>query len=127
MALANTPLLRSGLAGLAGFAVYGAWAYYANSDHGTMVAMRSGLVQGGYSLLLTFVMTLVTEFMFARLGSLWLTSATVSVILFLSAYTIHMLVGTPEILMTILPGYVIGTIYTIVYVVGLRRALPVRA
>ncbi len=125
MRLPNSPLLRSTLAGLAGFVVYGGWAYYANSAHGEMIAMRSGLVQGSYSLALTFLMTLVTEYLFARLRALWSTTVTVSVILFVSAYTIHMVVGTPEILMTILPGYVIGTVYTAAYVLGLRRALPV--
>ena len=61
-----------------------------------MIAMRSGLVQGSYSLALTFLMTLVTEYLFARLRALWSTTVVVSAILFVSAYAIHMLVGTPE-------------------------------
>jgi hypothetical protein len=122
----NSPLLRSTLAGIAGFIGYGGWAMFANSGYGSDVAMRSGIVQGTYSLILTFLMTLVTERLFERLGGLSggrvLTVTVVAGILFVSAYSIHMLVGTPEILMTILPGFVIGTIYTLVYVLGLSRA-----
>ena len=118
----NTPLLRSTLAGLAGFFVYGGWAAFANAEHGSDIAMRSGLVQGSYSLALTFAMTYVTEYIFGRTRALVATTFLVSAILFLSAYSIHWLVGTPEILMTILPGYVVGTIYTVVYIIGLKAA-----
>ena len=122
----NTPFMRSLLAGLAGFIGYGGWAWYANLDHGDFIAMRSGLVQGSYSLLLTFLMTLVTETVYAKChrlpGAVPVTTLMISVILFVSAYTIHMFVGTPEILMTIMPGWVIGTIYTLVYILGLKRA-----
>lgn len=118
---AHKVLLRSTAAGLAGFVVYGGWAYFANMAHGEDIAMRSGLVQGGYSLVLTFVMTLVTEFLFLKLLNVLASAVIVSVILFSSAYTIHMLVGTPEILMTIFPGWVIGSIYTEFYLLGLER------
>ena len=104
---------------------YGLWAWWANLAHGDMVAIRSGLVQGGYSLVLTFVMTLVTEVVHLKLrhlpGAAFVTTAMLSVLLFVSAYVIHRLVGTPEILMTILPGWVIGTLYTFFYILGLSR------
>ncbi|MEM7001150.1 MAG: hypothetical protein AAF529_10200 [Pseudomonadota bacterium] len=104
---------------------YGGWAVYANWPHGEYIAWRSGCVQGGYSFALTFVMTLVTEWLYARLvevwgGLLWLMVIICSV-LFCTAYGIHMLVGTPEILMTILPGFFIGSTYTFVYVLGLHK------
>ncbi len=102
--------------------MYGSWAYFANMAHGEAVAMRGGLVQGGYSLVLTFVMSLVTEFLYAKIDKVGVTVAVVSIILFISAFTIHMLVGTPEILMTIAPGWVIGSVYTVAYLLGLRRA-----
>ena len=122
----NTPFFRSLLAGVAGFIGYGGWAWYANLAHGDFIAMRSGLVQGSYSLVLTFLMTLVTEFMYARFrtmpAAVPLTTALISVVLFVSAYSIHMIVGTPEILMTIMPGWIIGSIYTFVYILGLQRS-----
>ena len=87
--------------------------------------MRAGVVQGSYSLLLTFVMTLATEGLYRALslvyGGLYWLMMIVCLSLFTTAYGIHYLVGTPEILMTILPGFVIGSIYTLVYVLGLKR------
>lgn len=125
--MTSAAFLRSLLAGLAGFVGYGAWAWYANLDHGSEIAMRSGFVQGGYSLVLTFLMTIVTEALYLRWqqlsGAVVRTTLVVSTILFASAFTIHLLVGTPEILMTITPGFIIGTIYTYVYLLGLRSAL----
>ena len=121
----HNPWVRSGLAGLAGFLAYGGWAFYANSGHGDAIALRSGVVQGSYSFVLTFVMTIVTEWLFAKLypRSFWLPSLMLIVcsVLFTTAYTINMIAGTPEILMTIFPGFVIGSIYTLVYVIGLSK------
>jgi hypothetical protein len=49
-------------------------------------------------------------------------TVTVSMLLlFSTAWVIHFLVGTPEILMTIMPGFVIGSVYTAVYVVSLAK------
>ncbi len=122
----NAPFLRSLLAGAAGFVGYGGWAFFANLSHGSEIAARAGWVQGTYSLVLTFVMTFVTEWLFARTKELAhgmaVTVLIVCIILFSSAYGIHMVAGTPEILMTILPGFIIGTIYTAVYVWGLQKA-----
>ena len=127
----NAAFARSLIAAIAGFVAYGGWAFFANVAHGSDMATRAGWVQGSYSFVLTFVMTYVTEWLyrlFSRvpMGMMW-TVVLVSIILFSSAYSIHLLVGTPEILMTILPGFVIGTIYTAVYVWGLQRAQPARA
>ncbi len=123
----NSPLVRSLLAGLAGFLAYGGWAVYANWSHGETIAYRSGLVQGSYSFLLTWVMTLVTEWLFAKLANVpfrvALLMCMVMPILFATAYAINYAAGTPEILMTIIPGFVIGSTYTLVYVIGLERQI----
>ena len=113
------------LAGLAGFAAYGGWAVYANWSHGETIAYRSGLVQGSYSFVLTWVMTLVTEWLFRVIPAtpfrvVWLMGI-VTPILFATAYGINYAAGTPEILMTITPGFIIGSTYTLVYVMGLQR------
>lgn len=121
----NSPLVRSSIAGLAGFFGYGGWAVFANIGHGMSIAVRSGLIQGTYSLILTFAMTLVTEWLFRRLVGFpfgaTLTVVLISSVLFTTAFSIHYLVGTPEILMTILPGFFIGLVYTSAYVVGLGK------
>lgn len=98
---------------------------FANWPHGEDAAIRAGIVQGSYSLALTLCMTLITEWLFLRLADvplrLPMLMAVVCTGLFTTAYSINMIAGTPEILMTILPGFVIGTLYTLVYVLGLQR------
>ena len=121
----NSPLGRSFLSGLAGFFAYGGWAVFANYEHGMEVAMRAGLAQGTFSLVITFVMTIFTEWVYIRVGDvpgkLYTITGMISLTLFASAYSIHLFIGTPEILMTILPGFVIGTLYTFAYVMGLQK------
>ena len=89
------------------------------------VAMRAGFAQGTFSLVITFVMTIFTEWVYIRVGDvpgkLYAITGMISVTLFASAYSIHLFIGTPEILMTILPGFVIGTLYTFAYVTGLQK------
>ncbi len=116
---------RSLAAGIAGFVVYGAWAWYVNQAHGQAVGIRAGLIQGSYSLALTLTTTLMMEYLLNLLkdipGQVWLTIAATSVITFSTAYAIHFVFGTPEILMTILPGFLSGTVYTVTYVVSVHR------
>ncbi len=123
--LKTSETARSLIAGLAGFLVYGGWAWYVNAAHSAEAGMRAGLLQGTYSLILTFSTTLLMERVYAMLktrnGAVALTTAMTSVLLFITAAGIHMIAATPEILMTILPGWVIGTIYTAVYVISLHR------
>ena len=70
-------------------------------------------------------MTSVTEWLFSKLAEMLMgavaTTGIVCLVLFASSYGINALVGTPEILMTILPGFIFGSIYTSVYVWGLQR------
>ena len=118
-------LLRSITAGLAGFVVYGSWAYYINLTHGFEIGMRAGLVQGSYSLVLTLSTTLLMEYLLTSFqsvkGQAVLTILITSVITFVTAFAIHRLFGTPEILMTIAPGFFIGALYTVFYVFSVNR------
>lgn len=110
------------MSGLAGFFAYGGWAYFVNMGHGQDLATMVGLVQGGYSFALTFFMTLLTEWLFRKCnGRLAMIMTIVCTALFIMPYVIHILIGTPEILMTILPGFVMGTFYTGFYVTGLKK------
>jgi hypothetical protein len=117
--------LRSLGAGLAGFVVYGGWAYWANLGHGQAMGMRAGLLQGGYSFALTFFSTLMMEWLYRRCAghahARLLTIAATGAILLAVPATLHMLAGTPEILMTVAPGFAIGMVYTTVYVTALAR------
>ena len=123
--LTGSARARAFAAGFLGFAAYGAWGWWVNADFGQMVAVRAGLVQGGYSFALTFTSTLLMEWLFAQLRRYPMPVVTTTLLtcalLFLVAYGIQFAVGTPEVLMTILPGFVIGSIYTAVYVTSLEK------
>lgn len=117
-------LQRSVLSGVAGFLVYGGWAFWLNASHGTAMGISAGAVQGSYSFVLTLTMTLVMEHLMASFVAIpargALTVALVSGISFSVAYSLQWLNGTPEILLTILPGFFIGVVYCAVYVTGLQ-------
>lgn len=113
---------------LAGFVAYGGWAYFVNVGHGDMVGMRSGLVQGGYSFILTMSSAYLMEFVYRWFRKTldavpsWIPTLLVTmVILFATAWGINRLAGTPRILLTILPGFLIGSLFSLVYILNLKR------
>ncbi len=123
-------LQRSLLAACAGLVGYGGWALFVNYPAGTEMALRAAAVQGFYSFVLTLSMTLVIEQLFhglaqkglAQKHAAWLTVILASIATWSVAFGIHALNGTPKIVATILPGFIIGIIYTSVYVVALKTA-----
>ena len=122
-------LQRSLLSALAGLLGYGVWAYLVNSPHGTTAAFKAACVQGSYSFILTFVMTLLIEVfyqLFARASrsprlTSFATIISVCGIIYTTSWWINVLAATPEIFDTVILGYVVGGIYTIGYVQGLAR------
>lgn len=112
----------SALAGLVG---YGAWAYWINLNHGHAAAMKALFVQGGYSFVLTFFLSVVIEVLFQRWGHLRygivLVGVLVCCLLYSLSWFINVLAMTPELLWTILPGATISTIFTISYLIGLKE------
>ncbi|MEE4300482.1 MAG: hypothetical protein V2J24_13665 [Pseudomonadales bacterium] len=120
----RAPLLRSAASGLAGFVVYGGWAWFWNMEHGAM-GQRAGLLQGSYSFVLTFFSTLMMEWIYRRCAQAplarLLTIALTGVMLLAIPVTLHAFAGTPNIVGTILPGFLIGMGYTTAYVTALAR------
>ncbi|MFT4633854.1 MAG: hypothetical protein ACI9BC_002882 [Crocinitomicaceae bacterium] len=92
-------------------------------SHGTEMGVMAGLIQGSYSFVLTLSMTIVMEYLMRMLagfaGRQVITVGMVSVGTFAVAYSIQWLNSTPEILLTIIPGFLIGAVYSGVYVAGL--------
>lgn len=123
--LLNQAWFRSAVAGVVAFLVYGGWAFWVNMQDSVEMGVRAGLLQGSYSLLLTFSSTLLMERLYARLrhvpGGLWLSMLVMAAVLWSIPWSIHLLAGTPYILMTVLPGFLIGCVYTLVYLLSLRR------
>lgn len=104
-----------------------------NSMHGQIAALKAAFTQGGYSFLLTFFMTMGIESVYRmaniqighpRLVKL-LTVSVVCVFLYVSSWWVNVMAGTPEIFSTVILGYIVGTLYTALYVQGLSKLTPV--
>lgn len=122
-------LQRSFLSAVAGLLGYGLWAYLVNSPHGVAAAFKAACVQGSYSFILTFVMTILIELLyrlFARVSDsqrLIRLASIVSVcsIIYTTSWWVNVMAGTPEVFNTVILGYVVGGIYTVGYVQSLSR------
>lgn len=122
---ANNGVTRSIVSGLFGFAAYGGWAFYVNYAHGLDAAAKAAFTQGSYSFTVTLVMTLLMEYLFRLLANPMLrfcaTFFGTCALLYSTSWGVNVLAGTPEIFMTILPGIIIGTVYTFIYTLSLVR------
>jgi hypothetical protein len=123
--LLGSRTLRGIAAGCLGFIIYGGWAFYINSQHGVAVGLKAGFVQGTYSFALTLSTTLLMEFLWTSLqnmrGRYFLTLSITNALTFATAYLINWVFLTPEILPTIIPGFLIGIVYTAFYLFSLRE------
>jgi hypothetical protein len=122
----NTPLFRSICAALAALLVYGSWAAWANRMHGAEMMMRASATQGFFSAVVTLTMTAFLEALYTgaapRMQRLIRSVVSTIALLVVLSTGIHWLVGTEEILITVLPGWIFGSLYAVVYALGLSRA-----
>lgn len=143
-----TPVQRSLISAFTGFVGYGAWAFAVNQMHGWQAGVKAAGVQGSYSFAVTLIMTLLLESVYKRLFAYYAINKTdtqknsasvrcstqriakkpaiftvviVCLILYSSSWLINYLAGTPEIFNTVILGYIIGTVYTVLYTRELFR------
>ncbi len=124
-------LTRLALAGAA-LLGYGSWAVYSNAMEGSagqmLVAWRAGAIQGGYSALITLANMMMLEFayrQFSHSQPRWpaIVSAVgaVSLLQYALIVPVHAYNGTPNILLTLLPGIIIGTVFSLAYLAAFSR------
>ncbi len=112
--------------GYGGWALYSNWPADGNAD-AQMIAIRAAIIQGSYSGLLTLVNIIVLEAVFLKLNSLLPCIvnmvATVSIAT-IAQYSIiipvHIMNQTPNIFITLLPGFIIGTAFSTAYLMSVR-------
>ncbi len=108
-----------------GFLAYGGWAAYANSAHGSWIALRSGLAQGSMSFIVTLSSVMLMRAIFRIEGPVWLRASAAALGSLLVIYSfivgVHLVIGTPEILLTMLPGIPITVGFCAVFSIGLAR------
>lgn len=127
--------LKQTLIVLAATLGYGGWAVYSNMPGqlgpsgpaemmGEMsnVAWRAGYIQGGYAGLLTLINLSILERLFVRLrarmqpfpAAAWTLLAS-TVAQYSIIIPVHLFNGTPNILLTLLPGFIISTLFSSAY------------
>lgn len=104
---------------------YGSWAIFSNYEYEIHVWIMAGIVQGIYAFISTLTITNVARWVFFKykceakgIISGFLASFFVMIAI---PVTVHGLVGTPNIIQTILPGLVWGSTYLIVFLVCLDK------
>ena len=107
---------------------YGSWAFYANWQHAYAAGIKAACVQGLLSFSVTFVMTVAMEWVFRscqqeQIRFLLTAFVPLSCILLLMA-SVHLAVGTPDIIKTITPSAIAGSIYCVVYTLRLNTESP---
>ena len=107
--------------------MYGAWALWANLGHGAAAGWRAAATQFVVSFVVTLTITTLMEQVharqssrLARAGGALAASIGTTVALTLA---LHWASGTPEILATVVPVLVLGSLYCIAYVANLEREL----
>ncbi|MBT8139986.1 MAG: hypothetical protein KJP25_09450 [Gammaproteobacteria bacterium] len=127
--------LKQGFIVLAAALGYGGWAVYSNMPgqlgptgpaemmaEMSHVAWRAGFIQGGYAGLLTLINLAILERLFGHLRrrctalqAAGLTLLVSTVAQYSIIIPVHLLNGTPNILITLLPGFVISTLFSSAY------------
>ncbi|MEM1264361.1 MAG: hypothetical protein AAGH76_18320 [Pseudomonadota bacterium] len=124
--LLASPLVRSLCAAAVAFAFYALWAAWANRMHDVSMIRLASLTQGSYSAAVTFVMTSLVEFLYrgdSGVGFRVARSVAITIILLVtSSVAVHLIVGTAEVLATVLPSWLFGSAYALSYALGLARA-----
>jgi len=104
--------------------VQATWAAYVNHAHGWQHSVQSAIGQGASSFVMTFLITLVIETLlriFKAYAVSWrlLLAVVLAVFIMLAMQIgVHLLAGTPELLLTIAPPAAIGTGYCFFYTFG---------
>ncbi len=129
MSEARRSIGRAAALSAVAFAVYGAWAGFANRGHGLDAALRAFAVQGCSSAFVTGTVAAVIEWAHLRLPRTR-ASAAMAVgcgVLFATAFhvTLHALAGTPELARTVAVPVLANVVYASGYV-GTLRALERR-
>lgn len=118
--------MADGISGaVLGFLFYGAWAVWANADHGLIVAGRSGLLQGTMSFIVTLSGTTTMKTLFRGESALWWRFSRACLgtlaLIYSAIIAAHVLNGTPHILLTLAPGLPITIIFCLSFCYGLVR------
>ncbi|MEO0973249.1 MAG: hypothetical protein AAFX85_09150, partial [Pseudomonadota bacterium] len=123
--LPRSPWIRSAVAASVAFTCYAAWALWANRTHPPDARHLAAVTQGLYSALVTLLLTTLVEWLYrGHLTRTWrLTRCILGsvVLLVVSSVAVHTVAGTAELWLTVLPSWIFGSAYAVLYAVTLWR------
>jgi hypothetical protein len=127
-------LMGSPIGAALGALAYGLWAVYANRDAGMPLALRAGAAHWLTSALLTYFgaasMRVVFDFVATTFtGTARVIATCIGGLLFtyVTLVSVHLLNGSPHILLTLAPGMIPTLLFCITYAALLQRGAPVPA
>ena len=112
--------------------IWGTWGFLMNVEHGTDIAVQVALAQGGLNFITNLVGTYILEYFYFNFSNNPMIQGTIAFLgtycITLSAiFSVHLWVGTPELLRTIGPSISISMCLTIAYLIGLTKLESVKA
>lgn len=111
-------LLRSLLSAVVFTSLWSSWAYFANANFGSEYAKKAAFTQGSFTLINSFVYTVILEFLLNRFEGKkrWIAFFTPNLIVTIVLPLLHIKRGTPNVFFTVLPVlliiYLISGLYT---------------
>lgn len=115
----KTRTARLGLSALLAALGYGCWSFYINSRVDALMGLQSGLVHAAVAFTATLFFSGLSESLFSLFGKdKWaalLSFLMTCVVLHGYSIGINWINDTPALLLTVLPGILIGTTYTAGY------------
>ena len=114
------------------FLGYGSWALYSNvadnSAASMVIAWRAAFIQGSYSAILTLLSMALLELVYRKIANhlkpitaVPLAVTTVMLAQYSLIVPVHAYNNTPNILTTLLPGIIIGSIFSLAYLLNYCR------
>lgn len=99
------------------FLIWGGWAYYVNNDQGSSTGLISGITQGSASFIITLAMVHTVTWLYKNIPpsplQLFLPAIITVSITASCLYSVHSLVGTPNIAYTIAPALSVAFMFCV--------------
>lgn len=116
---------------VAAFFVYGAWAAFANREHGTAVVVRTFFVQGSSSAISTATVSSAIEVLWRWFGgarwAVFAAALSASLVAACLHSTLHALARTPNLLAAVALPTCMGLVFGLAYALTLSRRMRARA
>ncbi|MGY5451544.1 hypothetical protein ACVFI8_11465 [Agarivorans sp. MS3-6] len=99
--------------------LYGAWAAFVNSEYGSNIAFKAGIVQGSYAFGSTWLISFIAKSVLQHWGYSQavrcLAMAVSWLVMLFIPVTLHTWQQTPDLIEAMLPGLAIGSVYLWTY------------